>query len=120
MIKSISINGQLLNVSNILTTDTVHIIKTSRTNHSGYILYSDGWCIQYGMAALQDCPITLQYAYDSTQYKIFISNFEGNIDSDISERGFAYHIISNSQFTVLYEKNIPTDGFVWMTFGYIN
>ena len=120
-IKQISINNEVLNIENILTTDTIHIIEQTRSNSSGHILYSNGYYIEYGQITCNGSitTVTLDKSYTTPYYCVQLHNID--TESRLITRFFtvanrkvnSFDICSNTNFT-------GADGVQYMTFGFIN
>lgn len=48
-----------------------HIIDTYVNGLSGYIVYSNGYCVQWGYGTVNNTPISLLKTFDNTDYSIF-------------------------------------------------
>ena len=121
MIKQFSINGQILNITNILTTDTIHIIEQTRSNSSGHILYSNGYYIEYGQITCTSSitTITLDKSYTTAYYCVQLQNID--TESKIITRFFTVTNRKVNSFDICANTNFTgSDGVQYITFGFIN
>ena len=103
MIKQLSINNEILDITNILTKDIPYIVEYNSNNSEGYIKYSNGYLKQWTTVQLYDktTEISLKYPYKDSSYSVIICNREYSIHNNLNNQIFAYYINSKEKFTIL-------------------
>ena len=119
-------NLELLNVGEILNSlqrvdNIVHIVDTYENGASGYIVYSNGFCEQWGYSAYTNVTISLLQTYKNTDYNIIFGKGYNN-DTNTRFPNVNNNSITTNSFYVsgTYNNTSGTDCyFWWRTCGYL-
>ena len=118
---------KLNNIENgISEHDHAYIIETYKNGSSGYRIYSDGYCEQYGIqtvTATGETTIQLLKSYPNADtYLIFGSISPGNAANWYQEdQGSTFNTRNNNSFTKhLGAISGTSTDYCWFTCGYIN
>ncbi len=102
----------------------IHITETYANSTSGYRIWSDGYCEQWGRVndpgSTLQIPITLLKPYKNTDYNIVIGTNVSGTGSGLSNS--QYWQVTQSGFTMFcdYTGTNRNSGGSWSTKGYIN
>ena len=126
MIKQLSINNQILDITNILTTDTIHIIEQiDYKDRTGYRIWSNGFCEQWGLCIISVPDkntkqlITIHKPFKDTNYCVMLSNIDFN-DILFCNLFASAYIVSVNQFQIKPSTASSSDAYLWKAFGYVN
>lgn len=104
-----------------LDAETVHIIDTYENQRSGYIIYSNGYCEQWGYFAYTNVTVSLLKTYKNTDYNIlFGKGFANNTNTRMPSVN--NNSITTNSFYVsgVFNNTSGTDCyFWWRTCGYL-
>lgn len=121
-IKQLSINGQILNITNILTTDTVHITDFyfDETNNIYRIKYSNSFLIQTGSVGVvgnehSEVKMTVPY---TKKYIVILTNRDNSPSPTNSVLYFSYYVKDLQTFYIKPSRDQTiNDNVIWIAFG---
>ena len=120
-IKYLSINNEILDISNILTKETIYVTQSKHSSHAGNIVFSNKFAIQWGEITVNNPVVTIPLKMADNTYQVFWTNPQGKQgDGTAKDFSLAFYRISNSQFRLLTDNNVDTDGLTWMVIGFID
>ena len=121
MIKQLSINNEILDVTNILTKDIPYIIERKIINSENwYIKYSDGYIEQFGKSDIKNdsgnAYVNLHIPF-TKQYAVLITNRDYT-PGTVASQYFSYYIDSLSRFNVKSTTKTSGDACSWYAYGF--
>lgn len=121
-IKQISINNEILDITNILTKDTVHITDFyfDETNNIHRIKYSNSFLIQTGSVGVvgnEHSEVKLAIPY-TKKYIVILTNRDNNPSPTNSVLYFSYYVKDLQTFYIKPSRDQTiNDNVVWIAFG---
>lgn len=98
----------------------VKIKKVYRQQKSGYIIWSNGYCEQWGVSDSNASLITLVKTYASIYYFPFVSSASASTDHNFDKGGVAAYVKTANTFQVMFNRhNVNPQPFYWKTIGYL-
>ena len=121
-IKQLSINGQVLNITNILTTDTVHITDFyfDETNNIYRIKFSNSFLIQTGSVGVvgnEHSEVKMAVPY-TKKYIVILTNRDNQASPPTSVLYFSYYVKDLQTFYIKPSRDQTiNDNVIWIAFG---
>ena len=121
MIKQLSINNEVLDVSNILTIKTPHIIERKIIDSENwYTKYSDGYIEQFGKSDVKNDTdnfyVNLHIPF-TKHYAVMLTNVDFT-SGKVSTQHFSYYAESLSRFNIKSNTETSGDACVWYAYGF--
>lgn len=120
-IKYLSINSEILDLNNILTTDIPHIVERKIIDDENwYTKYSDGYIEQCGKVYVKNDTnnyyVNLHVPFKK-QYVVMLTNVDVT-SGQVSTQHFSYYVDSLSRFNIKSNEKTPGDACAWYAYGF--
>lgn len=99
--------------------DVVHLVESYNNGTSGYDIYSNGRCVQWGQTGARDVTITFLKPFNNNDYNIVGNTLYGSFGSDY-ELVIQKISASRARLYIDYGGSPQGYGACWLANGYIS